>query len=437
VSVPCAVVQMRPQRRPRLVATRHERNTFNSSHPYTERPTTAPLVTMAPLPQLLPSQGPDNKHMLVRTRRMPVPVAWLGKPPPRPVASDEEAGEGEQPQHLNALVELGQALVAAKYDWVCPSPDTQSLVNSRFINRKAQDLAGVFGWNRPCEPTLLSPVLPAALLQSLVEAGVLQMSLDHETLRSRVRFSSFAGTLVAHPAWPTHEAETTPFGADTYRMGAFLERELGGPSAPGWAHMTQGEIPRTVVDMSGQSGASGVLAARLLQPACPDTNGRLQVLFTDPHPRSLRFASANARLGGLSHFTCLQSNTLADVPDPIDLLLLSPACAPTPTLRSEVDTGQDPWGLQSTLDTVASALQRLAPSGRLLLCTGAPVVHGVDRLWQGLQALLGQAAEERHAVYRYQMVEPDVWGSVLTQAAYAEVERIAAVSLCVHLPLLR
>jgi hypothetical protein len=242
--------------------------------------------------------------------------------------SESAVQTGSLEHHLQAMLELARALASAGYDWVCPSAETQTLVNSRFANRKAHDLAGVFGWNRPADPELLSPALPAALVHALVEAGVLQLSIDRETVRSRVRFSSFAGTLVAHSAWPTHDPDAVLFGPDTYRFGAFVERELGGPSAPGWAHLTQGDKTRTVVDLGCESGAAGVLAARLLEPSRRDTPG-VRVLFTDPNPRALRFATGNAHIGGLSDFACLQTASLADVPDPIDLLLASPPrCAP-------------------------------------------------------------------------------------------------------------
>jgi methylase of polypeptide subunit release factors len=342
-----------------------------------------------------------------------------------------------QERHMHAVVELGQALMAAGYDWVCPSPETQALVNGRFINRKAHDLAGLFGWNRPGEPDVLAQVLPDALVQSLVEAGVLQVSLDRETVRSRVRFSSFAGTLVAHSGWPTHDPDAVAFGPDTYRFGAYLERELGAPVAPGWAHLTHTERARTVVDLGCQSGAAGVLAARLLDPLSRSEAPAVRVIFTDSNARALRFASANAQLAGLRDFACLQTETLADAPGAPDLVLASPPSLLWPRQHTST-AGHEPidpaWGTDVAVRTVESALQRLAPGGRLLMCTGAPVVHGVDQLWHRLKELLARAAMERHAVYRYQMLEADVSGTLLGLPAYAEVERIAAVGLSVLIP---
>jgi hypothetical protein len=126
---------------------------------------------MAPSSQLLPaSSGAESHAALMRpglhSLHNPASFHHADGPP------DPEQAEHEQ--HIAALVELGKVLMAANYDWVCPSPTTQTLVNSRFVNRKARDLAGVFGWNRPAEPELLSPTIAPVLLQNLVEAGVLQ-----------------------------------------------------------------------------------------------------------------------------------------------------------------------------------------------------------------------------------------------------------------------
>lgn len=393
---------------------------------------------MVPSPQLFPAR-PGAEHSPSLLHKGPDGVHAQPSTPAQQTSSLLESNhpDAAHERHIAALVELGHALVAADYDWVCPAPDTQALVNGRFINRKAHDLAGVFGWNRPCELRLLSAALPEALVQTLVEAGVLQVSLDRETVRSRVRFSSFAGTLVAHSAWPTHDPDAVAFGPDTYRFGAFLERELGGPAALGWAQQAKGDRPRTVVDLGCESGAAGVLAARLLEPASRSEAPGVHLLLTDTNPRALRFATANARLVGLHDFATLPTESLADVPDPVDLVLASPPYLIDVRRRAERDGGGNTWGTELALRTVQAALQRLAPGGRLLLCTGAPVVRGVDLLWQQLHPLLARAGHERHAVYRYQMIEPDVWSSALAQPAYAEVDRMAAVGLSVLVPQLR
>lgn len=333
-----------------------------------------------------------------------------------------------------ALIDLGHALVDAGYDWICPSPQTQALVNGRFVNRKAHNLRGVFGWNRPGEPALLS-ALPSELVQTLCEAGVLQVSTDRETLRSRVRFSSFAGTLLAHSTWPLLDPESVFFGPDTYRFGAFIERELGGATARQWASRPAGSRPFTAVDVGCGTGAGGILAARLLEDTRPDASP-LRVLFTDINPRALRYTRCNAKLAGLTDHACLAGSGLDPVNEPIDLVLANPPYLMDPQHRLYRHGGGE-LGTGMSLRIVEEALQRLAPGGRLLLYTGAPVVDGVDVLWRSLQPLLTHAQAGHGASYRYSLIDPDVSSAELQHPDYAEVERLAVVGLSVQLPALR
>jgi SAM-dependent methyltransferase len=337
-------------------------------------------------------------------------------------------------RQILALVELGRALIDAGYEWICPTPQTQALVNGRFVNRKAHDLRGVFGWNRPATPDVLD-ALPPALVQSLCEAGVLQLSIDRETVRSRVRFSSFAGTLLAHAAWPTHDPEAVFFGPDTYRFGVFLERELGLASARQWASRPMGARPFTVADVGCGTGAGGILAARLLEDGATGEDPH-RVIFTDPNARSLRYTRCNARIAGLDHTRCVQGQGLEAVDEPIDLVLANPPGLMDPQHRGQRHGGGE-LGTGPTLKVVDEALQRLAPGGRLLLCATAPVVDGMDVLWRALQPLLARAHAERGAVHRYSLIDPDVAGAELAQPEHAEVERVAVMGLSVQLPVLR
>jgi SAM-dependent methyltransferase len=334
-------------------------------------------------------------------------------------------------RQILALVDLGRALMEAGYDWICPTPQTQALVNGRFVNRKAHDLRGLFGWNRPCSPDVLA-ALPPTLVQSLCEAGVLQIAIDRETLRSRVRFSSFAGTLLAHSAWPTHDPESVFFGPDTYRFGVFLERELGLPAARQWASRPAGSRPFTLVDVGCGTGAAGILAARLLEDPAPGAAG-LRVVFTDENPRALRYTRCNAQLAGLPDPAFEQGEGLLAVSEPIDLVLANPPSLMDPPYRRTRDAAGE-MGTGHTLRVVEEALQRLAPGGRLLLCAGAPVADGVDLLWRALQPVLARAQAERGAVHRYSLIDPDVHSAELQQAELAEVERLAVVGLSVQLP---
>jgi hypothetical protein len=77
---------------------------------------------------------------------------------------------------------------------------------------------------------------------------------------------------------------------------------------------------------------------------------------------------------------------------------------------------------------VRESLNRLgrAPAGgKLLLYSGAAIVEGQDCLWQEIEPEL----RSQGARYAYEELDPDVFGGELRSAAYADVERIAAVFL--------
>jgi hypothetical protein len=80
------------------------------------------------------------------------------------------------------------------------------------------------------------------------------------------------------------------------------------------------------------------------------------------------------------------------------------------------------------LAIVEQALERLAPNGRLLLYTGAPIVSGVDRFKLAVEAL----RDHRVADWSYQELDVDIFGEELEQPGYEDVERIAAVVLTVR-----
>lgn len=325
----------------------------------------------------------------------------------------------------DALLALAGALKEAGYRWTCVTPETQAVVNARPANERAHDLRGVFGWSRPFAPSVLPPPLLALLHKA---QAVETVAADgSELLRSRLRFSNFADTLVAHSAWPTNAADAVFFGPDTYRFGALIERVLAehgwGPRSPA---ACAADRPCTVVDLGCGSGAGGILAARLIGGSPP-----ARVLFTDINPEALRLAAVNARLAGLRDFDGRLSDVLAAVDEPVDLVLANPPYLLDAQQRAYRHGGGE-LGTGLALRIVDESLRRLAPGGRLILYTAAPVVHGTDLLWQALEPLLAEAAARRGAVYDYAEIDPDVFGSELAQPGYADVERLAVVGLSVQ-----
>lgn len=324
-----------------------------------------------------------------------------------------------------ALVELGRELKRQDYTWVCPSAETHAMVNGRFANRRAHNLTDLFGWNREGAIETLARQLPAQMIVMLCNAGILQVS-GGDSVRSRVRFSSLADTLLAHSAWPAQESDAVLVGPETQRFGAFIARELQGPGAPS----PSSTRPFTVVDLGCGSGAAGILAARLLSSTTGAAPTR--VLLTDRQPRALRFAEVNARLANLAHFECRLSDLLAAVSEPPMLVL-----ANTPGLidaqgRTHLHGGGE-LGTGLALRTVDECLNRMLPGGTLLMCALAPVVRGVDVLRRSVEPRMARAGSARRAELRYEVLDPDVLGSQLAHPACIEVERLALVGITVHL----
>lgn len=325
---------------------------------------------------------------------------------------------------IAALVELGRELMRQNYSWVCPSIETQTLVNGRFTNRRALGLTDLFGWNRVGTFDTLARQLPAGLIESLCEAGVLQIT-DGESVRSRVRFSSFADTLLVHSALPAHADQDVVVGPDTQRFGSFVARELLGPSAPS-ASPTR---PFTLVDLGCGSGAAGILAARMWAAMAGERPTR--VLLIDQNPRALRFSEVNARLANLSHFECRRSDLLGAVTEPPLLVLANPPGLINRQRRTSQHGGGE-LGTGPAVRIVDECLDRLLPGGTLMMCAVAPIVRGVDILLRSVEPRIMRTRAARPATLRYQVLEVDVSAHQLALPEYAEVDRLALVGLTVH-----
>jgi hypothetical protein len=76
------------------------------------------------------------------------------------------------------------------------------------------------------------------------------------------------------------------------------------------------------------------------------------------------------------------------------------------------------------------ALQRVAPGGTIALYTGAAICEGQDWFRRTAEPLCREAG----ASFQYEELDPDVFGSELSQCFYDGVERLAAVGLLARLP---
>jgi hypothetical protein len=74
---------------------------------------------------------------------------------------------------------------------------------------------------------------------------------------------------------------------------------------------------------------------------------------------------------------------------------------------------------------------RLAPGGRIILYTGSAILNGgVDQFQEALRRAIGGAG----CSLRYRELDPDIFPGELRRAAYADVERIAAIGAVITRP---
>ncbi|MDB5929653.1 MAG: Protein-N(5)-glutamine methyltransferase PrmC, methylates polypeptide chain release factor [Polaromonas sp.] len=309
----------------------------------------------------------------------------------------------------DSLVLLGCWLRQAGYAFTTVTPTTHGRVNVRRGAEVASTLRDVFGWSRPFPADLL----PTAPMVWLRDSGL--VAQRGELLHSKVRFSTLGGQLYAHSAYPTTAADAVFFGPDTYRFAALIEAELARQPLPDGTR---------ILDIGCGAGPGGIAAA-LASPA-----GRTELLLADINPQALEFARANAALAGLPAVRFQQSDLYEALGDGFDLIVANPPYlldAGERTYRH----GGGPLGSGLSLRIVREGLARLAPGGRLVLYTGAPVVDGQDAFGQEAQALLRQAG----CPFSYREIDPDVFGEELDAPAYRQAERIAAVALVATRPL--
>lgn len=295
-----------------------------------------------------------------------------------------------------ALLDLLSRLDAAGYDFVSPTPAVHGLVARRRRADEADLLRDALGWGRAFH----AETAPAWLLNVLTEADALRE--DADGLRARIRVSRLDGRLHLHSA-SSAEEQAVFLGPDSYRYVRFLRQALSGAS---W---------RQALEIGVGAGA-GALAIAALDPEA-------SVVATDINPRALRLCRLNARHAGLPIDLRPGGFPAEGV---WDLIAANPPYMAGRSGRLYRDGGGQ-YGAEVALLWANEALSRLAPGGRLLLYTGAPVVAGQDLV----RAALATLADRRGARLVYEEIDPDVFGASLARASYAEVERIAAVGAVV------
>lgn len=286
-----------------------------------------------------------------------------------------------------ALLRLGKLLRESGYRFTTITPASHARVNARPENAEARGVRDVFGWSRPFS----ADVLPTEMLELLLDADAVADA--DGAMKSRVRFSTDGDLLFVHSAFPTTEGDAVFFGPDTYRYLQLLRRM--NPRA------------QRAVDVGCGSGAGGILIAR----NCGS------VVLADINQQALRFAAINAAINGVENVEIVESDVLRGVQGDYDLIVSNPPYLVDDAARLYRDGGGR-FG-----EGLSVEIARQSTGSRLILYTATAVVDGVDTFRAAVEPL---AAGRR---FRYEELDPDVFGEELERNAYASVERLAVVAL--------
>jgi methylase of polypeptide subunit release factors len=298
-----------------------------------------------------------------------------------------------------ALSALLRSLKKRNYHFVTPTPATHSRVIARPDRRRVRELVDVLGWSLPFASGQIEPEI-----EDLLRAADM-IEEANGLLKSRLRVSSLGGRLYLHSAFPTLSKDAVFFGPDSYRFADLIAAEFD--RCP----------PRRrarIVDIGAGAGVGAIVAAQV----CPEAS----VTMTDINPKALRLARINAAAAGVVARTFLGAG-LAGVEGSIDIALANPPYIVDDAGRTYRDGGGLHGGAVA-LEMARSALDRLAPGGRLILYTGSAIIEGADPLCEAL----GQLANEAGFTMRCREIDPDVFGEELDRPPYLDVDRIAIVA---------
>ena len=302
------------------------------------------------------------------------------------------------------LVALAALLRKRGYHFTTVTPATHGRVLNRSAAQTAPSLRDVFGWSKP----FTADQMDAAILSQMKKAGVLRD--DADSLRSTVRASTIGQHLYFHSAYPTGDAESVFLGPDTYRFvraaGQVLDQLAGGPGAG----------VRRAADIGCGAGPGAIMLAKRFPEA--------EIYAVDINPRALALAEVNSRIAGAANVACVHSDMLSALDGEFDLIIANPPYLLDPDQRAYRHGGGE-LGAGLSLRIVEAAIARLAPGGILLLYTGVAIDNGEDPFLRQAGILL----EAARLSWKYEEIDPDVFGEELDTPAYAGVDRIAAVML--------
>lgn len=307
-------------------------------------------------------------------------------------------GDANQRAALLRLIEL---LRQQDYDFLAPIPISQARVLARPDRQTGSTIADLLGWSLPCR----GDQLPHDIVAALDEAGLLNRGPDG-LIKAGVRVSKLFDCLFVHSSYPTTAQDSIFLGPDSYRFADYISRNIAGLPADA-----------RILDYGAGAGAGGISAATF--------HGRATLTLADINPKALFVASINATAAGIEHRT-VEAQSPRDVEGSFNLIVTHPPFMIDLDRRAYRDGG-DLYGGQLSIDWTLAAIERLAPGGRFVMHTGVSIVDGRDVVREALREAMPAVGFS----YDYRLLDPDIYSDELESEAYAKVDRIAAIGLCV------
>lgn len=311
--------------------------------------------------------------------------------------------------HLDQLLRL---VAKQGYRFTSVTPATHERYLAKGIT-EGTTLQDIFGWNL----SFKMDVLPPPLRRLMTEAKLTEPCGEY--VRSNVRISSIADDVFLHSAFPTTAADAVFLGPDTYRFARFIRQGLKDLKAT--FDVNHSDKPIRILDIGCGSGAGGVAAVRALKKG-----QTYELTMNDINPAALDYTLINTRVADVS-VNVLPGDIFTNLEGQFDLILSNPPYMNDTSGRTYRDGGAR-LGRDLSVRIAQRAIEHLAPGGRLILYTGVAMTDQSDPFLSEVLPIL--TAMNCH--WSYEEIDPDIFGEEITQPAYENVYRIAAVGLIVN-----
>jgi methylase of polypeptide subunit release factors len=337
-----------------------------------------------------------------------------------------------------ALLNLLGTLKKEQYSFTTISPLSHLRINTRHDHPRAraidpadprtrlQSLRDVFGWSRAFE----AESFDADILDCMRKADVVKPKKDY--LCSAVRVSSYhfhpepngrtypvlvdteQHFLFLHSAYPTNGNDAVFFGPDTYRYLNLIDQVIA----------QRGDVTTLrMLDIGCGAGPGAILMARRFPKA--------EVFATDINHMALTLAQVNAQFAEAYNVRVAYSDLLTDMNGQFDVITANPPYLVDKDERA-YRHGGGALGADLALRMLKASIRRLNPGGQFILYTGVAINDGFDAFKHEVVAYLHTLRTHKFS-WRYQELDPDIFGEEMFNEAYAQTDRIAAVALIVTL----